>query len=69
MGRENNLRRIFEDQDFVDLVSKTKANLTAKVMSPQTIPEDRASALAEYHGLQRVMKALLSAASQPIEDE
>jgi hypothetical protein len=64
----NNLKRIFEDQDFAELVAGTESRLIAKVMSSQTTPDDRALALAEFHGLQRVMKAMLSAASQPTKE-
>jgi hypothetical protein len=63
----NNLKRILEDQDFVKVVRSINDRLTAKVMSAATSPDDRETALHEYHGLQRVMKTLLAATSQPKE--
>jgi hypothetical protein len=61
----NNLKRILEDKDFAGLVADIEGQLTAKVMSPQTTPEDRASALHQFHGLQRVMKSLIAASNRP----
>lgn len=44
------------------MILKIEENLTQRVMAATTSQEDRASLLAEYHGLQRVKAALGMAA-------
>lgn len=42
---------ILKDEDFKELVSRMKADLTGRVMAKATDDEARATALAQFHAL------------------
>lgn len=63
------LAEIARDEDFRQMVSQIEANLTTRVMAATTSQEDRASLLAEYHGLQRVKAALGMAAYEAAQQD
>lgn len=46
---------IAKDEDFRAVVAFTEAQLTKRVMAASTPQEERMKALAEYHGLQRLI--------------
>jgi hypothetical protein len=52
--RTERIAAIAADPDYQEFVAEQERQITAKVMSAATSPEDRAAALAEYHGLRRL---------------
>ncbi len=58
MARSERIAAIARDQDFLEFVEETKRQLTGKVMSTATSPEDREKALTEYHALSRLMSRM-----------
>lgn len=63
------LAEIARDEDFRGMILKIEENLTQRVMAATTSQEDRASLLAEYHGLQRVKAALGMAAYEAAQQD
>lgn len=56
--KNERLAAIAADPDFREVVLSAEKQLTARVMATTTSPEDREKALAEYHGLRRVLTRL-----------
>jgi hypothetical protein len=66
--KSERIAAILADDAFKAEVSAFQARLTSQVMAHSTPEEDRAKALAKYHGVQAFMAHLLSVA-QPRKDE
>ena len=49
---------MLESQDFTKLCDTVRDDLTKRVMAPSATLEDREDAVAQFHALNRVLKAM-----------
>lgn len=68
MNKSHRIKSLLSDKDFLSVVDQVKAALTKKVMSAKTTDEDRAEALAEFHGMDKLVNRMRAIAQDAEND-